>query len=121
MLMEVPEIQRADAANSLIYEANLRLQDPVYGSVRAISALQQQVQSLQAELNAVRAEILKYNYASDATTFPYSSSDAISLSSLHGVNIVAVTALPPGSQRQPPLPPATDFGSISSENIPYFG
>ncbi|XP_077236939.1 LOB domain-containing protein 15 isoform X2 [Tasmannia lanceolata] len=52
MLMEVPENQRADAANSLVYEANVRLRDPVYGCMGAISALQQQVQSLQAELNA---------------------------------------------------------------------
>lgn len=59
---EVPESQRADAANSLVYEANVRLRDPVYGCMGAISALQQQVQSLQAELNAVRAEILKYKY-----------------------------------------------------------
>ncbi|KAK4750146.1 hypothetical protein SAY87_027595 [Trapa incisa] len=131
MLMEVPEIHRADAANSLVYEANLRLQDPVYGSVGAISALQQQVQSLQAELNAVRAEIIKYNYVSDASILPYSCSDAISLPSCHGVDVVAVAAPPPGPrpqpQPQPPstpqlsLPPATDFGSISSENISYFG
>ncbi|KAH7537647.1 hypothetical protein FEM48_Zijuj03G0115000 [Ziziphus jujuba var. spinosa] len=52
MLMEVPESQRADAANSLVYEANVRLRDPVYGCMGAISALQQQVQTLQAELNA---------------------------------------------------------------------
>ncbi|KAK7276106.1 hypothetical protein RIF29_17239 [Crotalaria pallida] len=62
LLMEVPEGQRADAANSLVYEANLRLRDPVYGCMGAISALQQQIQSLQAELNAVRDEILKYKY-----------------------------------------------------------
>ncbi|VVB02899.1 unnamed protein product [Arabis nemorensis] len=60
MLMEVPEGQRADAANSLVYEANVRLRDPVYGCMGAISALQQQVQALQAELTAVRSEILKY-------------------------------------------------------------
>ncbi|PPE01666.1 hypothetical protein GOBAR_DD01322 [Gossypium barbadense] len=60
MLMEVPESQRADAANSLVYEANVRLRDPVYGCMGAISALQHQVQSLQAEVHAVRAELLKY-------------------------------------------------------------
>ncbi|KAJ7964298.1 LOB DOMAIN-CONTAINING PROTEIN [Quillaja saponaria] len=60
LLMEVPEIQRADAANSLVYEANLRLRDPVYGSMGVISALQHQVQSLQVEINAVRTEILRY-------------------------------------------------------------
>ncbi|KMT05440.1 hypothetical protein BVRB_7g175670 [Beta vulgaris subsp. vulgaris] len=68
LLMEVPDTQRADAANSLVYEANVRLRDPVYGCMGAISALQQQVQTLQAELNAVRAEILKYKYREAANT-----------------------------------------------------
>lgn len=60
MLMEVPENQRADAASSLVYEANARIRDPVYGCMGAISALQQQAQALQAELNAVRQEITRY-------------------------------------------------------------
>ncbi|KAL3679005.1 hypothetical protein R1sor_021961 [Riccia sorocarpa] len=60
MLMEVPEAQRADAASSLVYEANARIRDPVYGCMGAISALQQQAQSLQAELDAVRQEIMRY-------------------------------------------------------------
>ncbi|XP_062086730.1 LOB domain-containing protein 15-like [Humulus lupulus] len=67
MLMELPESQRADAANSLVYEANLRLRDPVYGCMGLISALQQQIQTLQAELNAVRTEILRYKFR-EATT-----------------------------------------------------
>ncbi|KAJ8424580.1 hypothetical protein Cgig2_002592 [Carnegiea gigantea] len=40
MLMEVLESHRADAVNSLIYEANVRLGDPAYGCMGAISALQ---------------------------------------------------------------------------------
>lgn len=71
MLMEVPESQRADATSSLVYEANARIRDPVYGCMGAISALQQQAQSLQEELNAVRQEILRYrhheNSGADAT------------------------------------------------------
>ena len=57
---EVAEGERADAASSLVYEANLRLRDPVYGCMGAISVLQQQVNALEAELEAVRAEILKH-------------------------------------------------------------
>lgn len=66
MLLEVPESQRADAANSLVYEANVRLRDPVYGCMGAISSLQQQAQSLQSELNSVRAEIMRYKFRSEA-------------------------------------------------------
>lgn len=62
MLMEVPESQRADAASSLVYEAKARIRDPVYGCMGAISALQQQAQSLQTELNAVRREIMRYKH-----------------------------------------------------------
>ena len=57
LLQEVHESQRADTANSLVYEANLRLRDPVYGCMGAILTLQQQVQALEAELATVRAEI----------------------------------------------------------------
>lgn len=60
MLMEVPENKRADAANSLVYEANARIIDPVYGCMGVISTLQQQAQSLQAELNAVKAELVRH-------------------------------------------------------------
>ncbi|KAE8039388.1 hypothetical protein FH972_011805 [Carpinus fangiana] len=97
LLMEVPESQRADAANSLVYEANLRLRDPVYGCMGAISALQQQIQSLQAELNAVRTEILKQKYG-EATNNIISSSPADLVSS----GVVTIAAPP---QTVPPLPP----------------
>ncbi|KAG8651534.1 hypothetical protein MANES_07G138500v8 [Manihot esculenta] len=128
MLM-VPESQRADAANSLVYEANVRLRDPVYGCMGAISALQQQVQSLQAELNAVRAEILKYKYR-EANILP--SSHVALLSS------GAVSVATPSSSLPPPTPPppptsssssiythqptsVTDFSTISNENVSFFG
>ncbi|XP_024362454.1 LOB domain-containing protein 15 [Physcomitrium patens] len=68
MLMEVPENQRADAASSLVYEANARIRDPVYGCMGAISALQQQAQALQAELSAVRQEITRYRQHDSSPT-----------------------------------------------------
>ncbi|KAL7214685.1 hypothetical protein ACSBR1_026967 [Camellia fascicularis] len=132
---EVPESQRADAANSLVYEANVRLSDPVYGCMGAISALQQQVQSLQAELNAVRAEILRYKYR-ESTIIP--SSHIALLSSGAAVSIAAPppapSPSPPLPQPPPSLPPtssssslytppsnATDYSAISNENVAYFG
>ncbi|KAK2637153.1 hypothetical protein Ddye_031945 [Dipteronia dyeriana] len=110
MLMEVPESQRADAANSLVYEANVRLRDPVYGCMGAISALQQQVQSLQAELNAVSAEILKYKYREANIIMPSSSSSSHHVALLSS-GAVSVAALPPPPQAvvaattQPAPPP----------------
>ncbi|KAK4579589.1 hypothetical protein RGQ29_029313 [Quercus rubra] len=58
MLQELPVHQRADAVSSLVYEANARVRDPVYGCVGAISFLQNQVSQLQMQLAVAQAEIL---------------------------------------------------------------
>ncbi|CAK9855389.1 unnamed protein product, partial [Sphagnum jensenii] len=50
LLNELPQHQREDAVNSLAYEADARVKDPVYGCVGAISLLQRQVAQLQNEL-----------------------------------------------------------------------
>ncbi|KAL4283350.1 hypothetical protein GQ457_16G012340 [Hibiscus cannabinus] len=148
MLMEVPESQRADAANSLVYEANLRLRDPVYGCMGAIVTLQQQMQTLQAELNAVRAEILKYKFREITTSniiIPSSHTHAALISVGGAVSSIAAPSspLPPTPPPAPPRPPpsivvssssssstsnslytssttATGYSSISSDNVPYF-
>ncbi|XP_020572649.1 protein LATERAL ORGAN BOUNDARIES-like [Phalaenopsis equestris] len=60
LLNELLPHQREDAVNSLAYEADARMKDPVYGCVGAISVLQQQVQLLQKELDAANANLLKY-------------------------------------------------------------
>ncbi|KAJ0470970.1 putative transcription factor AS2-LOB family [Helianthus annuus] len=147
LLMEVPENQRADAANSLVYEANVRLRDPVYGCMGAISALQHQVQSLQAELNAVRAEILRYKYSQEThhdhnNIIPSTHHLALFSTGTH----VPVTAPPPPTPPPPatplPTPPppppppppssssssiytppstTTDYNTITNDNISYFG
>lgn len=57
-MQELPEHQRADAVSSLVYEANARMRDPVYGCVGAISYLQNQVSELQMQLAVAQAEIL---------------------------------------------------------------
>ncbi|KAL0358714.1 UNVERIFIED_CONTAM: LOB domain-containing protein 1 [Sesamum angustifolium] len=57
-LQELPEGQRADAVNSMVYEANARLRDPVYGCTGMICHLQKQVSELQAEVAKAQAEIL---------------------------------------------------------------
>ncbi|GER54629.1 LOB domain-containing protein [Striga asiatica] len=106
---EVPEFQRADAANSLVYEANVRLRDPIYGCMGAISALQHQVQALQAELNSVRAEILRYKYREAATT-------------ILAAELPQAPPTPTPSQPAPVGPTAGFGGGISNNNVhlPYF-
>ncbi|KAL1565774.1 LOB domain-containing protein 15 [Salvia divinorum] len=135
MLMEVPEPQRADAANSLVYEANVRLRDPVYGCMGAISALQQQIQTLQAELNAVRAEILRYKYREAANSIIASTNAALA------VSVAELPQAPPTpTPSQPAAPPPSvvisstssapalyaspsstaSYSSISNNHIPFF-
>lgn len=60
LLNEILPHQREDAVNSLAYEAEARLKDPVYGCVGAISVLQRQVIQLQKELDATNADLMRY-------------------------------------------------------------
>ena len=57
-MQELPEHQRSDAVSSMVYEANARVRDPVYGCVGAISSLQQQVDVLQTQLAIAQAEVV---------------------------------------------------------------
>ncbi|CAN8247287.1 unnamed protein product, partial [Cochlearia groenlandica] len=57
-LQELPESQRTDAVNSMVYEAGARLRDPVYGCAGAIYHLQRQVSELQAQLAKTQVELV---------------------------------------------------------------
>ncbi|KAF5743741.1 putative Protein LATERAL ORGAN BOUNDARIES [Tripterygium wilfordii] len=60
LLNELLPHQKEDAVNSLAFEAEARIRDPVYGCVGAISFLQRQVQRLQKELDAANADLVRY-------------------------------------------------------------
>lgn len=60
LLNELHPSRREDAVNSLAYEAEARLSDPVYGCVGVISILQHQLKQLQADLIRARAELCSY-------------------------------------------------------------
>ncbi|KAK7316467.1 hypothetical protein VNO77_35523 [Canavalia gladiata] len=68
LLNEVLPHQREDAVNSLAYEAEARIKDPVYGCVGAISVLQRQVLRLQKELDATNADLIRYTCNEIPTT-----------------------------------------------------
>ncbi|PSR95503.1 LOB domain-containing protein [Actinidia chinensis var. chinensis] len=59
MLQELPVHQRGDAVSSMVYEANARVRDPVYGCVGAISSLQHQIDVLQTQLAMAQAEVVQ--------------------------------------------------------------
>ncbi|CAA7399019.1 unnamed protein product [Spirodela intermedia] len=56
LLTHLPAPDRCEAAVTISYEAQARLQDPVYGCVGHIFALQQQVVNLQAQLSSLKAQ-----------------------------------------------------------------
>lgn len=58
MLQELPEYQRGDAVSSMVYEANARMKDPIYGCVGTISSLQHQIDLLQTQLAIAQAELV---------------------------------------------------------------
>ncbi|XP_043722307.1 protein ASYMMETRIC LEAVES 2-like [Telopea speciosissima] len=60
LLNELQPHQREDAVNSLAYEADMRLRDPVYGCVGVISLLNHQLRQLQMDLNCAKSELSKY-------------------------------------------------------------
>ncbi|CAI5505253.1 unnamed protein product [Closterium sp. Naga37s-1] len=64
ILTTVPPGKRTAAANSLIFEAEARLADPVYGTLQVIHRLGSRLSSMVKELQAVRAENeeLRQNY-----------------------------------------------------------
>ncbi|KAF3781790.1 LOB domain-containing protein 6 [Nymphaea thermarum] len=67
LLNELHPTQREDAVNSLAYEAEARLSDPVYGCVGIISLLQHQLKQLQIDLAAARTELSRYTAATGMT------------------------------------------------------
>nr|PNR30454.1 hypothetical protein PHYPA_026770 [Physcomitrium patens] len=60
LLNELPTHRREDAVNSLAYESDARVKDPVYGCVGAISVLQRQVAQLQTELSIAHSDLARY-------------------------------------------------------------
>jgi hypothetical protein len=64
LLNELHPFQREDAVNSLAYEADMRLRDPVYGCVAVISILQRNLRQLQQDLARAKYELSKYQVPS---------------------------------------------------------
>ncbi|KAK9280942.1 hypothetical protein L1049_003833 [Liquidambar formosana] len=67
LLAHLPVSDRCEAAVTISYEAQARLQDPIYGCVSHIFALQQQVVSLQAQLASLKQQAAQ-SYLSGSTT-----------------------------------------------------
>ncbi|KAL2942468.1 LOB domain-containing protein 36 [Bienertia sinuspersici] len=60
LLNELPAEQREDAVNSLAYEAEARLRDPISGCVGLISILLQRLKQVQGDLFSAKKELAGY-------------------------------------------------------------
>jgi len=85
LLNELHPHQREDAVNSLAYEAEMRLRDPVNGCVGIISLLHQQLRQLHMDLQSAKFELSRihnlgvtiptgYGHTSAAVITPVSAS-----------------------------------------------
>lgn len=61
LLNELNPVQREDAVNSLAYEAEARLSDPVYGCVGIISILQFKLKQIQINLYNAKQELARFS------------------------------------------------------------
>ncbi|KAK9990564.1 hypothetical protein SO802_025549 [Lithocarpus litseifolius] len=61
LLNELNPVQREDAVNSLAYEAEARLSDPVYGCVGIISILQYKLKQIQLSLYNAKQELARFS------------------------------------------------------------
>ncbi|KAK1288760.1 LOB domain-containing protein 6 [Acorus calamus] len=73
LLNELHPMQREDAVNSLAYEADMRLRDPVYGCVGVISLLQHQLRQLQIDLFLTRSQLSKYHQSSSSSSSSFTT------------------------------------------------
>ncbi|GJX32987.1 LOB domain-containing protein 36-like protein [Tanacetum coccineum] len=60
LLSDLGATQREDAVNSLAYEADARLRDPVYGCVGLISILQHRLKQVQNDLETAKRELARW-------------------------------------------------------------
>ncbi|GFP94948.1 LOB domain-containing protein 24 [Phtheirospermum japonicum] len=58
ILQDLPVSRRAEAADTLYYEAYCRIKDPVYGCVGMITILHQQIYNAQCQLARIQGEIV---------------------------------------------------------------
>ncbi|XP_076926809.1 LOB domain-containing protein CRL1-like [Bidens hawaiensis] len=70
LLAHLPVSGRYEAAITIAYEAQARLQDPIYGCVSHIFALQQQVVSLQSQLASLKAQAAQSVLNGSSSTYP---------------------------------------------------
>ncbi|XP_024358386.1 protein ASYMMETRIC LEAVES 2 [Physcomitrium patens] len=114
MLHDLPPPHREDCVNSLAYEADARVQDPVYGCVGAISILQQQVAQLQAHLALATSEISRLRETLAVAAAASTTSTTFSPPASNTALVTCGQALLVGLHQPPQSPPLAADDSQSA-------
>ncbi|XP_006576098.1 LOB domain-containing protein 33 [Glycine max] len=118
LLSHLPIQNRSDAAVTISYEALARMQDPIYGCVAHIYALQHQVASLQEEIDALgnlvaNSSVSVVNCGSVQATI--NSNNGTQFNILHLINSQMDIELPNCTQVEHP-----SFGDFNSNPLEQF-
>ncbi|XP_047336173.1 LOB domain-containing protein 36-like [Impatiens glandulifera] len=96
LLKELSPNQREDAVNSLAYEAEFRLRDPVYGCVGLISILQHRLRQVQTDLENAKKEIA--SYIGPSAMLPilnnFSSNSVLGYNNNNNTNVTPILGIP---------------------------
>lgn len=114
-MQELAIEQRSDAVSSMVYEANARVMDPVYGSAGAIFSLQQQVDMLQTRLAMAQAEVVRLNMPRMAPN--------IAVSTASDGGMISSGGSSSGGDRSSPSSPSSSseiMNMVSPDNNPLF-
>jgi hypothetical protein len=60
MLLEIDATQRENTVDSLVYEAQALLRDPINGYLNYVHNLEHQSMEVQQEINNMKSELTKY-------------------------------------------------------------
>ncbi|WJX89738.1 hypothetical protein P8452_71710 [Trifolium repens] len=60
MLLEIDPTQRENTVDSLVYEAQALLRDPINGYLNYVHNLEHQSMEVQQEINNMKSELTKY-------------------------------------------------------------
>lgn len=101
LLNELLPHQREDAVNTLAYEAEARVRDPVYGCVGAITFLQRQVERLQKELDAANADLIRYASCKDVSAPLVAPQRGYELGGFHQTHNFPFPYPPPWNDQSP--------------------
>nr|BAF00455.1 hypothetical protein [Arabidopsis thaliana] len=130
LLNELASNQREDAVNSLFYEAEARLRDPVYGCVGLISILQHRLKQVNHDLENAKKELATYvgpqamlpilqpHFMSLPPQPQRPSSSSASVLTQHHHNLLPMMAIPTGQlyhQQQQQIFEAQQLAAVARE------